>query len=77
MNSSPLEKIMAFVAGFLLLAVLILVIGALMAFPVMWLWNGCLVGTIAGISPITSFWHAWGILILCGFLFKSSSKSSS
>jgi len=56
---------------------MILVFGALMAFPVMWLWNSCLVGTVAGISPITSFWHAWGLIILCGFLFKSSSSKSS
>ena len=54
--------------------VLAIVIGALFAFPVMWLWNGCLVGTVAGISPITSVWHAWGLLILTSFLFKSTSS---
>lgn len=53
------------------------VIAALFAFPVMWLWNGCLVGTVDGIHPIASFWQAFGIMLLCAFLFKSSGSSKS
>jgi len=30
------------------------------------------VGLVAGITPITSVWQSWGLLILCAFLFKSS-----
>ena len=56
---------------------LAIIIGALFAFPVMWLWNGCLVGTIDGIHPITSFWHAFGIMVLTSVLFKSTGGSSS
>lgn len=52
------------------------IIAALFAFPVMWIWNGCLVGTIDGIHPITSFWHAFGIMVLCSLLFKSTSSKS-
>ena len=63
--------ILTAIVGIIVLAI---VIGALFAFPVMWLWNGCLVGTVAGISPITSVWHAWGLLILTSFLFKSTSS---
>ena len=33
------------------------------------LWNGCLVGAVAGVSKIT-WLQAWGISILCSFLFK-------
>lgn len=52
----------------------IIVFAILMAFPVMWLWNACLVGLVAGINPITSFWQAFGIMLLCSLLFKSSSS---
>ena len=59
-----------------IVGIIVLAIGvaALFAFPVMWLWNGCLVGTVAGISPITSFWQAFGIMVLCSLLFKSTSS---
>lgn len=57
---------------------LIVVFGALLALPVMWLWNGVLPNLFATavIKPI-DFWNAWGLLILCGLLFKGSSSSSS
>jgi hypothetical protein len=48
--------------------------GLLLSLPVMLLWNYCLVGAIAGASQIGWF-QAWGIMILCGFLFKPSSSS--
>jgi tetrahydromethanopterin S-methyltransferase subunit D len=43
-------------------------------FPVYWLWNHCLVGTVEGFHPLSSFWHAWGISILFSFLFKSTNS---
>lgn len=48
--------------------------GALLAFPVMWLWNSCLVGAVAGVSQI-SWLQAWGLLILSAMLFKSPASS--
>lgn len=56
---------------------IILVIGLLIAFPVMWLWNGCLVGLVAGITPITSVWQALGLILLTSFLFKSANIPTS
>jgi hypothetical protein len=53
--------------GFIVLAILV---SALFAFPVMWLWNGCLVALITGISPIHSFLQAWGLMLLCAILIK-------
>jgi hypothetical protein len=38
------------------------------------LWNGCLVGAVAGVTTVT-WLQAWGITILCGFLFKTSVNS--
>jgi len=52
------------------------VLAIVLAFPVMWLWNGCLVGLVAGISPIASFWQAFGIMLLCSLLFKSNHTGS-
>lgn len=59
-------KIIAFViAGF----ALIVVFGLLLSLPVMLLWNAALVPAIPGLLEI-GWLQAWGILILCGFLFK-------
>jgi len=63
--------IIAAVVGLIALS---LILAALFAYPVMWLWNGCLVGTVDGIHPITSFWQSFGIMLLCSILFKSSSS---
>lgn len=54
---------------------LIIIIGLIISFPVMLLWNGCLVGAIAGVNQI-SWLQAWGILVLCGLLFKTTVGSS-
>ena len=48
-----------------------LVIGFLLAWPVMMLWNGCLVDAVTIVKPI-GWLQAWGLTILCGFLFKST-----
>lgn len=54
---------------------IIVFFGLLMSLPVMWLWNACLVAAIPGVKEI-GWLQAWGILILCGLLFKNSSTSS-
>lgn len=60
--------ILAAIIGILVLAV---GLSLLLAFPVMWLWNFAVVGTIAGASTLT-FWKAWCLMILCHFLFKAN-----
>jgi hypothetical protein len=47
----------------------------LLAWPVMLLWNGCLVDAVTVIKPI-GWLQAWGITILIGFLFKTSVTTS-
>ena len=68
-----LSAIVGFIAIFVLLSFIL-------AWPVMALWNGCLVGAVDGVHQIT-WLQAWGISILCSFLFKSTtfpkSKSES
>ena len=45
-----------------------------LSLPVMWLWNGCLVGAIAGVAEI-GWLQAWGISILSALLFKPNITS--
>jgi uncharacterized membrane protein YdbT with pleckstrin-like domain len=51
-----------------------LFISFLMSWPVMMLWNGCLVDAVTGVKEIT-WLQGWGILILSGILFKETSIS--
>jgi len=54
---------------------LVVFFGLLFSLPVMWLWNAALVPAIPGIAKI-GWLQAWGILILCGLLFKPTTASS-
>lgn len=49
---------------------MIVVIGLVLSLPVMWLWNYCLVPATTGLNEI-GWLQAWGILVLCGLLFKT------
>lgn len=51
--------------------VLLLLLSFLLSWPVFMLWNGCLVGAVAGVAEVT-WLQAWGLTILCGFLFKTT-----
>jgi len=65
----------AFALGLLLLLGAI-VIGIFLAWPIQWLWNNALVGSVNGINPI-GFWQAYGIYILSTIMFRSNVKASS
>ena len=54
----------------------ILGLSFLLAWPVMLLWNGCLVDAVTVVKPI-GWLQAWGITILTGFLFKTSATTTS
>jgi hypothetical protein len=49
--------------------IVLFAVAALMSLPVMLLWDW-LMPTIFGLKEITWF-QAWGLLFLCGLLFKS------
>jgi len=46
----------------------------LMSWPVMMLWNECVVGAVTGVNKIT-WLQGWGVSILTGILFKETSIS--
>ena len=50
---------------------LALFVSFLLAWPVMWLWNNCLVSAVDGVHAI-GWLQAWGITILFHSLFKAS-----
>lgn len=54
---------------------LVLFIAFLLTLPVMWLWNW-LMPLIFGLIKI-NFWQAFGLNMLCGFLFKTNIPSKS
>ncbi|HWE19650.1 MAG TPA: hypothetical protein VG758_21115 [Hyphomicrobiaceae bacterium] len=72
------EKFMIGFTVTLAAVALIVLLGAAFALPVMWLWNGVLPNLfVANVVKPIDFWNAWGLLILCGLLFKGTSSSSS
>ena len=69
-----MEKFAVFVGTVVLAIAGVLLLSFLLSWPVYMLWNSCLVSAVAGVSEVT-WLQAWGITILCGFLFKTSINS--
>jgi hypothetical protein len=66
-----MEKVLIAVGAIVLGIASLLLLSFLLSWPVYMLWNGCLVGAVAGVSEVT-WLQAWGLTILCGFLFKTT-----
>jgi hypothetical protein len=64
-----MEKLIVALIGFATL----IFISFVLSWPVMALWNGCLVDAVTGLNEIT-WLQGWGISILCGILFNKSTK---
>ena len=69
------DDLSSIAAAFLVL-VGALLIGLIMAYPMMWLWNTCLVPAVTFASPIT-FWQTWGLYILTQWFFTKSTRAKS
>jgi hypothetical protein len=70
-----MEKVVIAVGAIVLGIASLLLLSFLLSWPVYMLWNGCLVGAVAGVSEVT-WLQAWGLTVLCGFLFKSNMSNS-
>jgi hypothetical protein len=70
-----MDKVSTIIGAVVLGIVGLLFLSFLLSWPVYMLWNGCLVGAIAGVSEVT-WLQAWGLMILSGFLFKSTVSTS-
>lgn len=63
---------LATLAGFTLV---MLLLGTITAFPVMWIWNWMMPELFA--LPVINFWQAFWGTFMCGILFKGSSTKTS
>ena len=70
-----MEKVIVVIGAVVVGIAGVLLLSFLLSWPVYMLWNGCLVGAVAGVSEVT-WLQAWGLTVLCGFLFKSTSTTS-
>lgn len=61
-----ITEFLLLIVGLVFLSILL---GLLLSFPVMYLWNTCLIPAAPGLQPI-GWLQAWGISILCTALFK-------
>ena len=66
-----MDKFTSAVGAFVILVAGALFVSFLLAWPVMELWNGCLVPAVEGVNKI-EWLQAWGLQFLFGILFKSS-----
>jgi hypothetical protein len=69
-----MEKFTVMIGAIVVALLGLVILSFLLSWPVYMLWNGCLVGAVAGVSEVT-WLQAWGISILCGLLFKTTVNS--
>ena len=56
----------------LIALVISILFGLVLAYPIMLVWSSALVPALTIVKPI-GWLQAWGIMVLCGVLFKSGS----
>jgi hypothetical protein len=66
-----MDKLLIGIAEVISILLVTALFGMLLAFPVEWLWNDCVVPTIPGVKQI-DWATAWGIMIICNILIKTS-----
>ena len=62
---------MQYITAFIGLLVILVLFSFLLAWPVMELWNQCLVPAVDGVNEI-GWLQAWGLQFLFGILFKTT-----
>ncbi len=66
-----MDKISGYLGAFVILVAGALFVSFLLSWPVMMLWNGCLVPAVDGVKQI-GWLQAWGLQFLINMLFKVS-----
>ena len=66
-----MSKLLAAVSLIVGAFALILFVSFLLSYPLYLLWNGCLVDAVTIVRPVT-WLLMWGIAVLIGLMFKSS-----
>jgi hypothetical protein len=70
-----MDNVFVIIGAVVLGLVGLMALSFLLSWPVMALWNGCLVGAVDGVKEI-GWLQAWGISVLCGILVKSNVSTS-
>ena len=66
-----MNQLTSAVGAFVIVVAGALFVSFLLSWPVMELWNGCLVPAVDGVKPI-GWLQAWGLQFLINMLFKVS-----
>lgn len=66
-----LDKLIVGVGALVVVLAIVVIVGLLLSFPLMLLWNACLVPAVQGLSEI-GWLQAWGIMIACSIMFKNT-----
>jgi len=69
-----MQNIGSIIIGVIIVLIIAMILGLLLAFPVMWIWNSVVV-SVCGVKAIT-WGQAWLLMILGRLLCPSSSSSS-
>jgi len=69
------ESIAAIITAFVGVLVIAILFSFLLSYPLMLLWNLCLVPAVAGVAEV-GWLQMWGISILFAFLFKTFGVTS-
>jgi len=69
------KTLTSIILGLLAFVVTACVLGAIVAFPTMWLWNWVMPAIFY--LPTITVWQAWGLVFLSGLLIKSGSSEAS
>ena len=75
----PEPDLLSAVLAVVIIFALAIGLGAVMAFPTMWLWNILLTGpdSIIGVPlPTIGFWQSWGLIVLCRLTVAQHSTST-
>lgn len=64
---------MQIIAATVIITIYNIILSTILAIPVMWLWNGCLVDAVTVVHPI-GFLQAVGISVLFGLLLKTTAS---
>ena len=71
-----MNNVIEYIVTFVGLVAVALFLSFVLSWPVMMLWNGCLVGAVAFVQEIT-WLQAWGLQFLFNLLFKASITTKS
>lgn len=69
-----LDTVVFGIGAFVAFIIVFFAITTLCAWPVMLLWNW--ICPIIFNLPVITFWQSWGLMMLCGFLFKNSNTNT-